>query len=717
MGKGAFGDVYRAHDLIGGLGTVAIKRIRKVSAAGQKEAIEQEVEIMRNLNHDGIVKLLDFTETLETYCIVLELISGGDILDKVIRLTYFSEDLSRHVIAQVEQALHYLHDECGIVHRDIKPENILFSPIPFLPLKCPEPNSHSDQQMAEGQFILGIGAGGIGKIKIADFGLSKVVWNMEATSPCGTAANSAPEIIQNKPYSKQVDLWSLGCLLYTLLCGFQPFRDENLQDLRKQVTNHQYAFVSPWWDDISEDARDLVASLLIMNPTERFTCKKVKAHPWMIIRQQAVSQHVSFGLSDNHCVSNTRNGTRYSMKLVVACLQRYACPTTKSRQDPKPGGLSYFTDSIMQPIKESDTVIIHDKVDENESEVIVLTAKEIGSNAATTNVRIERMVTVTEGYLDTEGLHDTMVAEYVIEIFNHLRHLEDLNQPDVNYIEHQQYLKWDMRRILVDWLIHVCTTYHLPHETLFLTVNITDRFLSRRVVEIHHLQLVGITALLIASKYEERRCSRGIDFYCHLTGNAFTKTQILHAERSILTSLDYDLSFPNPMSFLRRISKADNYNIETQSIGRFLMATSLLDYRCIKYRPSQVAAASMYLARTILGRGEWDMDLIHYSGYSETDLEPIFKLMTDSLARPVIHDQTYARKHFFHILTISRQWASKHATSLGIDVTIPSERADYEADVYFECKTEVLESESGEASSMRLSATINKIEVVQAVNA
>ncbi|KAG4427039.1 hypothetical protein IFR05_017478, partial [Cadophora sp. M221] len=105
----------------------------------------------------------------------------------------------------------------------------------------------------------------------------------------------------------------------------------------------------------------------------------------------------------------------------------------------------------------------------------------------------------------------------------------------------------------------------------------------------------------------------------------------------------------------------------------------LLDHRCIKYRPSQIAAASMCLARKILGRGEWDGNLVQYFGYSEDDLEPIFKLVVDYLARPIIYVQDYARKHFLLIIATSRIWACEHATSLGIDVSIPFELAQYEA--------------------------------------
>ncbi len=158
--------------------------------------------------------------------------------------------------------------------------------------------------------------------------------------------------------------------------------------------------------------------------------------------------------------------------------------------------------------------------------------------------------------------------------------------------------------ILIDWLIEVHTRFHLLPETLFLTINIIDRFLSKKVVQLDRLQLVGVTAMFIASKYEEVLAPHVANFK-HVADDGFTEEEILSAERFILGTLNYDLSYPNPMNFLRRISKADNYDIQTRTIGKYLMEISLLDHRFMAYRPSHVAAAAMYLARLIFDRGDW----------------------------------------------------------------------------------------------------------------
>lgn len=207
--------------------------------------------------------------------------------------------------------------------------------------------------------------------------------------------------------------------------------------------------------------------------------------------------------------------------------------------------------------------------------------------------------------LDAEDLDDPlMAAEYVVEIFDYLRELELETMANPEYIEHQPDLEWKMRGILVDWLIEVHTRFRLLPETLFLAVNIIDRFLSAEVVALDRLQLVGVTAMFIASKYEEVLSPHVVHF-SRVADETFSEKEILDAERHILATLKYNMSYPNPMNFLRRISKADNYDIQTRTLGKYLMEISLLDHRFMEYPQSHVGAAAMYLARLILERGEW----------------------------------------------------------------------------------------------------------------
>lgn len=152
--------------------------------------------------------------------------------------------------------------------------------------------SHPDDvpKADEGEFQPGVGGGGIGVIKLADFGLSKVIWNASTMTPCGTVGYTAPEIIRDQKYSKAVDMWAMGCVLYTLLCGFPPFYDESIKLLTEKVAKGQYSFLSPWWDGISRSAKDLITHLLCIDPDERYTIDEFLRHPWILEGQQPTPQ-------------------------------------------------------------------------------------------------------------------------------------------------------------------------------------------------------------------------------------------------------------------------------------------------------------------------------------------------------------------------------------------------------------------------------------------
>ncbi|KAI9487572.1 MAG: kinase-like domain-containing protein [Benjaminiella poitrasii] len=266
---------------------------------------------MRTLNHPSIVKLLGFIETKDYYFLILELMNGGEVFHQIVKLTYFSEDLARHCIRQVAEGIRYLHEEKGVVHRDIKPENILFEPIPFMEQETTSPQHHThpfqneeETKESEGEFVPGLGGGCIGIVKIADFGLSKVIWDKHTMTPCGTVGYTAPEIVKDEQYSKSVDTWALGCVLYTMLCGFPPFYDENIATLTRKVAKGKYSFLSPWWDHISVDAKHLVRHLLEINPKKRYTIDQFLAHPWMM-KQKEDKENCNADVSTKR--SNSRN--------------------------------------------------------------------------------------------------------------------------------------------------------------------------------------------------------------------------------------------------------------------------------------------------------------------------------------------------------------------------------------------------------------------------
>ncbi|KAJ4367389.1 G2/mitotic-specific cyclin [Neocucurbitaria cava] len=270
--------------------------------------------------------------------------------------------------------------------------------------------------------------------------------------------------------------------------------------------------------------------------------------------------------------------------------------------------------------------------------------------------------------LDKEDVDDPlMVSEYVVEIFEYLKELEITTMANPDYMDSQNELEWKMRGILVDWLLEVHTRFRLLPETLFLAVNIIDRFLSAKIVQLDRLQLVGVTAMFIASKYEEV-LSPHVQNFRHVADDGFTEEEILSAERFVLAALNYDLSYPNPMNFLRRISKADNYDIQTRTLGKYLLEIGCLDHRFLAHPPSQVAAAAMYLARLVLERGPWDATLSHYAGYTEEEIQPVLQLMIDYLSGPVVHEaffKKYASKKFLKASILLRKWAKEYVAAYG----------------------------------------------------
>ncbi|CAG8618692.1 10589_t:CDS:2 [Paraglomus occultum] len=268
--------------------------------------------------------------------------------------------------------------------------------------------------------------------------------------------------------------------------------------------------------------------------------------------------------------------------------------------------------------------------------------------------------------LDADDFNDPfMVSEYVVEIFDYLRELEKQTMPNSNYMENQKELGWKMRTILVDWLVEIHSNFRLLPETLYLAVNIVDRFLSLRVVSLVKLQLVGITAMFIASKYEEV-VAPSVKNFVYMADGGYSDKEILKAERYVLQVLDFRLCYPNPMNFLRRVSKADGYDISTRTIAKYLMEISLFDNRFLGTAPSMAAAAALYLARKMLNRGEWNNNLVHYSYYTEEELRPVVDLMVDFLRRPRKSDafeRKYAAKKFLKASLFAREWV-KHSVGL-----------------------------------------------------
>lgn len=176
--------------------------------------------------------------------------------------------------------------------------------------------------------------------------------------------------------------------------------------------------------------------------------------------------------------------------------------------------------------------------------------------------------------------------------------------PNAHYMDNQAEIQWSMRSVLMDWLVQVHNRFSLLPETLFLCVNCIDRFLSCKIVSLGKLQLVGATAIFIAAKYEEINCP-SIQEIVYMVDGGYTVEEILKAERFMLSMLGFELGWPGPMSFLRRISKADDYDDETRTLAKYFLEVTIMDERFVSSPPSFTAAGAHCLARLMLRKGDW----------------------------------------------------------------------------------------------------------------
>lgn len=233
--------------------------------------------------------------------------------------------------------------------------------------------------------------------------------------------------------------------------------------------------------------------------------------------------------------------------------------------------------------------------------------------------------------------HDNpqLVAEYVNDIYAYMRTLERSYAVKENYLEGTS-LNPRMRAILIDWLVQVHLRFHLLQETLYLTVAIIDRFLELQssVVKRNKLQLVGVAAMLVASKYEEMYAPEIGDFV-YITDNAYSKAEIRKMERDILSSLGFQLGNPLPLHFLRRNSKAGECDATTHTLAKYLMELTITEYTFVHRLPSLIAAAALYLSMKVFCKenGAWSDTLHHYSTYSESDLMPVVRQLANLLKK------------------------------------------------------------------------------------
>ncbi|EEP82938.1 hypothetical protein UREG_07803 [Uncinocarpus reesii 1704] len=268
LGKGHFATVYLCAERATGA-KYAVKRFETRMGSSNKsdnDALQQEIAVLKSVNHTNVLCLKDTFEESDAVYLILELAPEGELFNWVVSHQKLTEDETRHLFLQLFQGLKYLHER-NIVHRDIKPENILLM----------------DKHLTA---------------KLADFGLAKIIGEDSFTTTlCGTPSYVAPEILENskhRRYTRAVDIWSLGVVLYICLCGFPPFSDElytaeNPLTLADQIKMGQFDYPSPYWDSVGDLALDLIDRMLTVDVDKRITIDECLQHPWLTGKYPSVA--------------------------------------------------------------------------------------------------------------------------------------------------------------------------------------------------------------------------------------------------------------------------------------------------------------------------------------------------------------------------------------------------------------------------------------------
>ncbi|XP_027902218.1 cyclin-A2-2-like isoform X1 [Vigna unguiculata] len=238
--------------------------------------------------------------------------------------------------------------------------------------------------------------------------------------------------------------------------------------------------------------------------------------------------------------------------------------------------------------------------------------------------------------IDSELKDPQIWSSYASDMYNNIRVTELKMKPLTNYMEKLQTdINPSMRGILVDWLVEVSEEYKLVPDALYLTVNLIDRYLSTKFIQKQRLQLLGVTSMLIASKYEEM-CPPRVEEFCFITDNTYTKEEVLKMEREVLNVIHFQLSVPTIKTFLRRFIQAaqSSYKapcVELEFLANYLAELALVEYSFFQFLPSLVAASAVFLARWTLNDSEhpWNPTLEHYTNYKASELKTVVLELQD----------------------------------------------------------------------------------------
>ena len=304
LGEGAYGKVVKVRHKISKV-LRAMKIIHKDKmelGAEEEETLINEINVVKSLDHPNIMKVYEFFNKDQCLYIISELLSGGELLDKINENNNLSEDVSAFIMKQIFSAVDFCHQK-GIIHRDLKPENILIE----------------SEEEAKKEFFT---------IKIIDFGTCGKIKNGEMFKlTVGTPLYVSPEVIKNK-YNEKCDLWSCGVIMYMMLSGKPPFKGDNDEEIYQSVKEGKFSFDDAIWDEISDDAKDLIKNLLIKNINKRYSAKKALSHPWITKHRK------NKNINKNKLTEIVNNLKNYSAKLKLQQLTlAYIVHNLTSKED------------------------------------------------------------------------------------------------------------------------------------------------------------------------------------------------------------------------------------------------------------------------------------------------------------------------------------------------------------------------------------------------
>ncbi|XP_050124074.1 cyclin-A1-1-like isoform X1 [Malus sylvestris] len=234
----------------------------------------------------------------------------------------------------------------------------------------------------------------------------------------------------------------------------------------------------------------------------------------------------------------------------------------------------------------------------------------------------DKVVAMDDNFMDPQ-----FCAAIAPDIYKHLRESEENRRPSMDFMETiQKDINAGMRAVLIDWLVEVAEEFRLVPETLFLTINYVDRYLSGNVMNRKQLQLLGVACMMIAAKYEEIVAPE-VEQFCYITDNTYTKKEVLQMESSVLNHLKFEMTAPTALCFLRRFCFAAQKTSKVPSehfrcLASYITELSLLEYSMLCYAPSLIAASAAFLAKYILSplKKPWNSTLRHYTLYQASDL-------------------------------------------------------------------------------------------------